>query len=323
MNYPLDFARAIGPPLLYGRMRERPRDFAVTEELGFEPRGVGEHVYLYVRKTNANTAWVAGRIARLAGVRSRDVGYAGRKDRHAVTEQWFSCHLPGRLEPSWKQLVADGVEVLRSRRHPKKLRTGAHAANRFRLVIRGLASDEPAVAAIEDLNRRLEFIGEHGFPNYFGEQRFGAAGANLHFADELFKGQRFARDRRSLYISAARSYLFNRELSRLVVDDSWRGGDGWLRGTSRRPLPPLEDPPFSDWCDGLEALGVKAMRRPLRVIPGNLHFELNGDSLLLSFELRAGSYATSLVRELIGAPKGNVAMEDTQTTMGETLGQTA
>lgn len=316
MSFSMSFSRLHGEPCLSGRLRESPQDFLVAEQLGFEPCGHGEHVYLYVRKTGANTAWAAGQIARLAGVRRSAVGYAGRKDRHAITEQWFSCHLPGRLEPAWRELTPAGIDVLRSRRHTKKLRVGVHAANRFRLVVRNLAADGAIETALEDFSRRIDAIGRDGFPNYFGEQRFGHQGNNLARADELFKGRRFARDKRNLYISAARSYLFNRELSRCVADGSWREGDGWLRGLARVAMPPLDDATLTHWCSGLEALGVKAMRRPMRVMPARLDVETREDSIALSFDLPAGSYATSLVRELISY---RVPVK----TTGESCGQVA
>ena len=85
-----EWARAHGVALFAATIRDRPADFLVVENLGFEPAGCGEHDYLRVEKTAANTAWVARQLARHAGVRSADVGFAGMKDRHAITRQWFS-----------------------------------------------------------------------------------------------------------------------------------------------------------------------------------------------------------------------------------------
>ena len=316
MNYSLCFARALGAPCLAGRIRERPEDFQVAEILGFEPAGQGEHVYLYVRKTNANTGWVAGELARLAGVRTGDVSYGGRKDRHAVTEQWFSCRLPGRMEPAWKQLAPSGIEVLRCRRHPRKLRVGSHKGNRFRIRVRGLWEDGTGIDVAAELASRLDAIGHEGFPNYFGEQRFGMDGGNLVRANELFMGKQFSRGRQGLYISAARSYLFNRELSKRVADGSWRDGEPevWLRGRSRGELPAMNDPDFAHWEAGLEFLGVKAMRRPVRIVPGELQYRIEADSLVVSFALPSGSYATSLLRELLVYGDAS-RMEEKETTL--------
>jgi tRNA pseudouridine13 synthase len=121
--------RAHGAPLFTATIRGCPSDFQVVEKLGFEFSGSGEHEYLWVEKTAANTDWVARQIARHAGVRAADVGYAGMKDRHAVTRQWFS--VPARVSTDWTTAAIDGVTVLEVRRHHRKLRRGAHDGNAF------------------------------------------------------------------------------------------------------------------------------------------------------------------------------------------------
>jgi tRNA pseudouridine13 synthase len=314
-RFSLSFARALGEPRLSGTLRKSPEDFRVSEQLGFEPGGAGEHVWLYVRKTGANTDWVARQIARHASVRTVDVGYAGRKDRNAVAEQWFSCRLAGRLAPDWSKLPASGIEVLRSRRHSTKLRHGMHAGNRFELVVRDLLATGESGPAFGDLVRRIKALCADGFPNYFGEQRFGLNRNNLFHANELMQGNDVPRDKRGLYISAARSWLFNRSLSARVADGSWHRGDdfAWLPGISRVEVDTPVDAAFADWHAGLARLGVKAMRRALRVVPGNMRYAIEGDTVALTFELPAGSYATSLVRELT----------ETTTKVDKTLGQVA
>ena len=77
------------------KLRSTPEDFRVVEDLGYEPEGEGEHHYLYIQKRGENTDWVARQLANFCQVSPKDVAYAGKKDRHAVTEQWFSVHLPG------------------------------------------------------------------------------------------------------------------------------------------------------------------------------------------------------------------------------------
>src|SRR5690554_5656986 len=108
-EFSLDFPHADGRPLASAEFRIEPEDFQVDEVLGFQPSGEGEHWLLHIRKRGENTAWVAEQIARLAGVPARDVGYCGRKDRHAVTCQWFSVHLPGQSAPDWQALSSDSV----------------------------------------------------------------------------------------------------------------------------------------------------------------------------------------------------------------------
>ena len=112
-----DWPRAQGLPRCSAIIRKRPEDFLVEERLGFEPEGEGEHCWLQVEKTGLNTAELVQRIARLAGVRRLDVGYAGLKDRNAVTRQWFSVHLPGQPDPDWAPLESEQVRILETARH--------------------------------------------------------------------------------------------------------------------------------------------------------------------------------------------------------------
>ncbi|MDH3767037.1 MAG: tRNA pseudouridine(13) synthase TruD, partial [Gammaproteobacteria bacterium] len=127
-----------GTPKASGTIRTRPEDFYVNEVLSFEPDGAGEHLFVNIEKTGANTAWVASRLGRFAGALPRDVSYAGRKDRHAVTRQWFSIRLPGRSDPVWADCNIEGVRILGSVRHGRKLRRGALARNQFIIVVRDL-----------------------------------------------------------------------------------------------------------------------------------------------------------------------------------------
>lgn len=293
-RFDLDFPRARGEPTATAGLRREPKDFFVAEQLGFELKGQGEHLYVHVRKTGANTEWVAQHLARLAGVRDVDVGYAGRKDRHAVTEQWFSVWLPGADAPDWCQVELEGVTWLTAIRHDRKLRRGNHAANRFRVRLRDMAT-------LRDSTDRLDHIREHGFPNYFGEQRFGHDGNNLVHASEWLEGGHRPGRKGDLYLSAARAFLFNRELAARVADDTWQDPDayGWLPGTHRRPQQTWRDPAFDAWYAGLERVGVKAMRRPLAVVPADLQWQAAEDGLRVDFTLPAGSYATSLLREFV------------------------
>jgi len=334
----LDLARAWGAPPASGSLRHAPEDFQVSEIPLLEPGGAGEHVWLWVRKRNANTPWVAEQLASFAGVHQRQVSYAGLKDRHAVTEQWFSVHLPGHSMPDWGGVGAESFTVLRYARHARKLQRGALRGNAFRICIRDLSADPAA------LQRRLQLLAAEGVPNYFGEQRFGHEGGNLRTADMLFRNpaRRLARNRRSLALSAARSFLFNRVLSERVEAGSWNRplpGDAMqLQGSHSffaapdidtilqdrvqagdiHPTGPLHGrgvPPVtgaaleletrvlsacSDWLRGLEAAGLKQERRALRLPVADLHWQQPAvDRLVLEFSLPAGAYATSVLRELV------------------------
>jgi tRNA pseudouridine13 synthase len=213
--------RAHGPALVQALLRAEPADFVVEESLSFTPDDQGSHWLVQVRKTDANTEWVARQLARIADVPVRDIGYAGLKDRHAVATQWFSLPLGERPAPDWSALTDAGIEVLCCRRHGRKLRRGAIAWNSFVLRLRDLAGDLPG------LEGRLQVIARQGVPNYFGPQRFGRGGANLAAADALLgghagaRGRRLSRHQRGLLLSAARSALFNQVLARRVAEGSW------------------------------------------------------------------------------------------------------
>lgn len=216
-------AYAWGGPVGRGVTRQVPEDFLVQEVLAFEPAQSGQHVLLFIQKREANTTWLAAKLARVAGVPSAAVGYAGRKDRHAVTEQWFSVDLAGRPAPDWHAALSTETEgcaqVLQVFQHNRKLRVGALRGNRFNLRIRDLAADGIA------LQRRLEMISKEGFPNYFGPQRFGRDGSNLQQARALTaqsrRPRRAGRGERTMALSAARSEIFNAVLDARVRSGSW------------------------------------------------------------------------------------------------------
>ena len=284
--------RAFGEPVMAGVIRSEPEDFFVAEEPGFDLDGEGEHHYLHIEKRGQNTAWVAERLASFARVRAMDVSYSGRKDRHAVTHQWFSVWLPGRPAPAWETLSIPGVRIMETSRHSRKLRRGSHAANRFSVRLRDMTS-------AADIDTRLSMIRDAGFPNYFGEQRFGRDGGNLARADALLRGDVRPDRKKDIYLSAARSHLFNLELAGRVADGSWceDGAWGWLPGSHRRPTETFRATGFDAWYEGLERLGVKAMRRPQAAHAPDLAWRIEDDAFIVDFRLESGAFATSLLRE--------------------------
>jgi len=207
---------ALGMPVTTAHIRSCPEDFQVDEALGFEAEGEGEHLLIHLRKRNRNTDQIAQQLTRHAGVRARDVSYCGLKDRVAVTTQWFSIWLPGKPDPDWSSLEDDDVQILAQERHRKKLPRGALRANQFTLVLRDVQGDR------DELEQRLATIKQQGVPNYFGEQRFGRGGSNLQAAQQMFAGRK-VKDRhlRGLYLSAARSFLFNEVLAARVQAANW------------------------------------------------------------------------------------------------------
>lgn len=211
-----DLAYAFGKPEASGTIKTLPEDFRVDEHLGFELSGEGEHLFLRIEKRGLNTEEVAKALSRSLGKSLRDISHAGLKDRQALTTQWFSVQCPGEDRPEAASLEGPGWRVLDVGRNLKKLKTGALKANHFTLIVRDLS-------ARESIEQRLQQIQSTGVPNYFGPQRFGINGQNLVKADALLSGAIKVKDRflRGIYYSAARSFLFNKILSKRVEEGSW------------------------------------------------------------------------------------------------------
>jgi len=226
-----DWPRSMGRPEISGEMRATPEDFQVWELPLVEPQGSGSHLWLEVRKRDANTRWVAGQLASAAGVAPREVGYAGMKDRRAVTTQWFSVGLQEAADADWSGWEIPGVTILQARRHGRKLQRGALRGNRFLITLRNLQGQ------IDTLEHRLALAARTGVPNYFGPQRFGHGGANLERASRwLQRGSRIRRSERGIYLSAVRSYLFNEVLAERIGLGCWNrllSGDVALLDGSR------------------------------------------------------------------------------------------
>lgn len=333
----LEPPRAFGAPPAAGIVRASPEDFVVDEDLGFTPEGDGPHWLLRVRKRGANTEFVARNLAKHAGLRAVDVGFAGLKDRHAVVTQWFSVARGKTSAEDWLSLEHPEFEVLEAHAHRRKLQRGALAGNRFRLRIHRFEGDGDAVLG------RIAALRAQGIPNYFGEQRFGREAHNVHLAAHWANAGEAPRSRseRSFALSAARSVIFNAVLAVRVERGDWASlqpgdvanleGSGSvfavaevdeaLEQRSREfdvhPTGPL-------WGSGpsmaggailaleqriadehvplaalLAAEDVRSERRSLRIRVESLAADLSGDTLELSFRLPAGAFATTLLRELI------------------------
>jgi tRNA pseudouridine13 synthase len=208
----LDFNYLYGEPQSSGVFKQSCEDFNVVEDLGFELTGEGEHVCLWVQKVGENTQYLARQLAKFAGIPAKNVSYAGLKDRQGDTKQWFSLHIPGKITPDFSTFASPGVNILKVIRHNKKIKTGALAGNYFSIVVREI-SDKSA------LQKALLQV-QAGVPNYFGAQRFGFDGYNVSAALTMFQGRKIKdRFKRSIYLSAARSYLFNHVISTRIADD--------------------------------------------------------------------------------------------------------
>ena len=320
-----------------GVIRARPEDFQVEEVLGHQPSGDGEHLWLWLEKREQNTVDVAGMLAHAAGVHPRDVSFAGLKDRNAVTRQFFSIHLAGRVDPNWSEWQLPGVRILAAQRSARKIQRGRLKGNRFILLVRELDVDHAL------LEQRLRQLRDLGAPNGFGEQRFG--GNNIARARALFAGEmrrKPGKHKRGFYLSAARSLLFNQVLEQRILDGSWNqvltGDVAMLDGSHAFFLPERGDPEIAariarldihptgplaglgkspvsgtvakleqrifdaqaELVRGLAQFRLQHERRALRMRVADLEWEcLQPNCLKLTFTLGAGSYATSVLRELI------------------------
>jgi tRNA pseudouridine13 synthase len=328
-------------PLAAGVLRASPEDFKVDEVLGFAADGEGPHALLQVRKRGANTEWVARELARAVGCKPFDVGFAGMKDRNAVTTQHFTVPRGKRTAEELASLRGEGYEVVSAVAHRRKLPRGALEGNRFEIVVRDFHADPAAVAS------RAALIATQGVPNYFGPQRFGREASNLASILSVDANEYRGRSRKGgdggFVLSAARSLVFNAILSERVSAGTWNrllagdvanlDGRGSTFGVdvpdeelARRceqgelhPTAPLPGDGESKAAGDVLALEQSVMerfpevtalvqgarvamdRRALRLLPRELVCQVEGSTLRLRFTLPKGAFATTLLRELVRA----------------------
>lgn len=305
-------------------------DFVVTELPLQPPSGEGEHLWLEVEKNGANTVFVAQQLAQAAGVQERDVGYAGLKDRHAITRQGFSIYLPvkkdGGETPDLTRLQHPEFRVLAQSRHIKKLRPGDLQGNQFRIRLREVQGERLAIEA------NLQAVAAQGVPNYFGAQRFGHDGGNIELGRAMLAREIRVRHpkKKGLYLSALRSFLFNEVLALRIQQGLWGQtiagdllddtgqptGPLWGRGrlSSREAALALETQVAERHalvCDGLEHAGLEQERRALVARPIDLAWSWpEPDQLLLSFALPPGTYATVVLQEILQVSEPERQAED-------------
>jgi tRNA pseudouridine13 synthase len=328
--------RAHGAPLPAAELKATPEDFLVEEQLSFIPSGDGPHWLLRVEKRSANTRWVAAELARLAGVPANDVGYAGLKDRQAITVQWFSVPARATTADFWSAARTSEFRVLEVHGNLRKLKRGALTGNRFRIRLRNVSWSR------EQLDVKLAAVRTHGVPNYFGPQRFGRAGYNLDRVAAWAQSGAAPRGRieRNFALSAARSLIFNAALAQRVQAGNWSqlavgdlasldgsgshfqvttvddeicrrlasfdihpSGPLWGRGepqtlgeSLRQELAAVSE--LKDVADLLAGEGLTQERRSLRCAVRELAVEADAGTLTLSFLLGRGQFATSVLREI-------------------------
>lgn len=324
-----------GPTLTSGLIKSHPQDFEVVEELGFEPSGEGEHLFLLVEKSGLSTAELIDRISRDYSIHPRLIGYSGLKDKNALTTQWLSLHLPGQ-QAAPVSGDSDGYRVVRELRNRSKLRRGSHKSNFFRIRVRNV-DDLP-----DHCREQLDAIADRGMANYFGAQRFGRDQDNVAQALKQLDRRGLKRARRSILLSSLRSYLFNQVLARRIALDFWAqplDGDVFmlrgshsifsqaldstlearfasmdisstasLYGKGQSPLSgsalELEQRVFEQHVEITQCLDrqdVSCQMRAMRAAVEAFDYEFDAGQNILRLELRlpAGSYLTSLLDHFI------------------------
>jgi tRNA pseudouridine13 synthase len=243
-------------------IRLAPEDFVVEEIPAYTPSGRGEHLFITFRKRGLTTTEAVRRIAEVLEVDPRSAGFAGMKDRHAITTQTasFAFPLARSAEAAAARLAVPGIEVLGAARHDHKLKPGHLAGNRFIILLRDI--EEPQV---EVVRAGLETLGRIGVPNAFGAQRFGRDGDNPARALDWLAGRaRGPHDRREqrLLFSALQSLLFNRVLERRIAAESWAsvlpGDIAKKRDTGGLFTVPLEGPELDSARARAEAGAISA-----------------------------------------------------------------
>lgn len=335
-RFALDPPRAFGATPVSGALRVEPADFVVDERLGFEPDGGDAHRLLRVEKVGANTLFVARALAVRAGRPSAEVGFAGQKDRRAVACQWFS--VPATRETaSFVGYTGDGFRVLSEHAHSRKLRRGALAGNRFSIRVRGLQGDAGAIAERlarlaasgipnyfgsqrfgregANLRRVHQWLDTGRLPRGREQRAFQLSAAR----SLLFNGVLGARVAAGTWNRLLPGEVINLAGSRTVFaaehpDESLhrrlRDGDlsptgplcgagGVLPGGEAARVESEALAGFTPLPALLGAVGLRGERRALIVRPTAVAHRLEGDALMLEFELPRGAFATSVLRELL------------------------
>ena len=205
----MDRFYSLGHSSIDFRFKQTARDFVVEEIPLYEFCGDGEHLVMFVRKKNMSTMEMVGVFARFLGIKDRDIGYAGLKDKHAMTKQYISIHK--QHEEALEKFEHENIKILSKVYHNNKIRIGHLRGNRFYIKLKKVNP----TSAIK-IDEALKNISQYGMPNYFGYQRFGNDGDNHIDGEKIAKGEKKERNPKikKLLISAYQSHLFNMWLSR-------------------------------------------------------------------------------------------------------------
>ncbi|HBI22403.1 MAG TPA: tRNA pseudouridine(13) synthase TruD [Legionella sp.] len=331
-----ELAYAYGKPPSTAVFKAAPDDFMVDEVLGFALSGVGEHQFLRIEKKGLNTHELVLRLAQCLGKPVKHISYAGLKDRQALTTQWLSVHCPGETIPGIHALHGEGWRVVDSGRHLKKLKTGGLSGNRFQLVLHEVQNKDAVEMRLQRI--QADGVPNYFGPQRFGHQgqnMVKAMGMLLHgqrVKDRFLRGIYYSAARSFLFnrILSARvehetwdkalpgdvmqltgtQSIFSIERpdealhARVALHDVSPTSLLWGTGESRVSAEALIIQQqgldgLDAWCDALEQHGLERAYRAHVLCADQLAWCWQAYDLMVSFELTAGSYATSVLRELV------------------------
>jgi tRNA pseudouridine13 synthase len=331
----LEPPRAFGASHARGILRTEPEDFIVEEDLGFTASGAGQHVLLKVRKRNANTQWVSRELGKLCGCHPRDIGYAGLKDRRAIAVQWFTVPKSQLSLDAWREVRHPEFDVLEADAHSRKLPRGALAGNRFVIRVRGVdIGDADLNARTAEIAQRG--VPNYFGPQRFGHSGANLAkiSGGLRALHPRERGFVLSAARSLVFNAVLAARVRDGTWDRLEAGDianlDGRGsifpvdaidatlteraaqldihptGPLWGRGApaTKQRVADLETNiagEFPEPCALTTDAGMDQERRALRLTVRELtwHREPDTTAIVFRFRLTRGSFATTVLREII------------------------
>lgn len=322
---------------LSANLKTQEDDFIVDEVMPVILSGEGEHCWLNITKKGSNTDYVATLLAKFCHLKSGAVSYAGLKDRNAVTTQWFSVHLPGKEEPDWQNCEHEEFVINQVSRHSRKLKRGALSANKFEIRLRNLKGSQanwdkrlhliseqgvPNYFGLQrfghqmnNLNRALDLVSNNklrrmkphkrgiylsAMRSWIFNQIVSYRIENSIFNQPLEGDVFMLADSQACFVESLSDLIEQRFLNKEIhITAAMWGRGSSMAGNQVRELEQKIADDFSGFAEALEKAGLKQERRSMRLLPVNMDWQFEVDnSLVVSFELTKGSYATAVLREL-------------------------
>ncbi|MBT3940473.1 tRNA pseudouridine(13) synthase TruD [Candidatus Woesearchaeota archaeon] len=321
------------------KIKQSPQDFIVDEVSIVKPKKTGEYAYFLLKKENWTTQRAIQQVARKLRVSAKRIGFAGNKDRHAITTQVCSAWETSAERIEWVILKDIKLKVLG--RGDERINLGDLKGNKFKIIVREVSKKELA-----NLEKNFDTIKKNGFMNLFGEQRFGSAGnghligraiirGNLKDAVKLFltehgpneEATKFGKytlrhwgDWKKVAQECPRFLGLEMAILQWLIQypkdfgGSLRNipkptrrifisayqSDLWNKEAMKTKLKTLKIPPVK--VERMPELTMLGAERDVIIKPKNLKKTVEGDIVKLNFELPRGCYATELIRQLFDSP---------------------